>query len=151
MFAQDDDAGQLVRVVEVFLAPGGGLGHVDGGENTLLGDGAIEMDLHVAGAFEFLKDEIVHAALRFDEGGRDDGQAAAFFGVARGAEEALGLDERLGIDASGHDAAFAGLQIVVAAGQTGDAVEEDDDILADFDESFGAFDDKFGQGGVALR
>ncbi len=60
---------------------------MNGGENAQFGDGAVEVDLHVAGALEFLKNEIVHAAVGLDEGRGEDGEAAALLHVARGAEE----------------------------------------------------------------
>ena len=63
---------------------------LDGGENALLIQAAIQMDFRIAGAFEFFEDHLVHAATRVDQGGRDDGQRPAFFDVARRAQETLG-------------------------------------------------------------
>ncbi len=89
--------------------------------------------------------------LRLDERGGEDGEAAAFLGIARGAEEFLRLDQRLGIDAAGHDAAFVRLQVVVAARKAGDGIEQDDDVLAELDEALGAVAHQLGELGVALR
>ena len=101
------------------------------------------MQLHVAGAFELFEDEVIHTALGFDEGGAEDGEAAAFFGIAGGSKEFARFGECLGIDAAAHGAAFSGLEIVVGAGHAGDGVEEDDDIASEFDEALGAVGDAF--------
>jgi hypothetical protein len=53
------------------------------------------------------------------------------------------------IDAAGARGAFAALGGIVAAGEAGEAVEEDDDIAAAFDEAFTAFEDEFGDLDVA--
>ena len=101
------------------------------------------MDLHVSGALVFLEDEVVHAALRLDERGGENGEAATFLEVARRTEEFLGLRKRLGIDAAAHRAAaFVRLEVVVAAGEAGDAVEQDHDILAGLDEALRALGDE---------
>ena len=136
--AEVEDALVFVGVEEEFVAAGAGFDDLDGWEYPHFGDGAIEVQLHVAGAFELFKDEVVHAAFGFDEGCAEDGEAAAFFGVAGGSEEFAGLGEGLGIHAAAHGAAFAGLEVVVGAGHAGDGVEEDDDITAEFDEALGA-------------
>ena len=125
--------GEFVGVVEVFLAAGGGLGHVDRREKPLLGEVAVEADFHVAGALEFLEDDVIHAAFGFDEAGGDDGEAAALFEVAGGAEELAALEGGRA-EAAGADRAAA-LGVVVSPGEAGEAVEEDDDILADFDQA----------------
>src|SRR5204862_364683 len=78
------------------------------------------------------EDEVVHAAVGLDEGGGEDGEAAAFLGVARGAEKLLGLDEGLGIDAPGHGAPLVALHVVVAAGEAGNGVEGTDDVPLEF-------------------
>ena len=102
--AEDIDALELLRVVEQLVAAGGGGEEVDGGKDALVGEAAVEVQLHIAGALVFLEDQVVHAAVRLDERGGEDGEAAAFLGIARGAEEFLRLDQRLGIDAAGHGA-----------------------------------------------
>jgi len=147
VFADFDDFAELVGVVEAVVVAGAGLGDVDGGVDAALGEFAVEFHLHVAGAFEFLEDDVVHAAFGFDEGGGKDGERAAFFAVARGAEEFAGFGERGGADAAGTDgAALHGG--VMASGEAGEAVQQKDDIFAAFDEAFGAFDDHVGDLGV---
>jgi len=124
---------------------------MNGGKDALLGEAAIEMEFHVAGAFELLEDDLVHAALGVDEGGGDDGEGAAFLDIAGGAEEFFGPCEGLGLDAAGHDAALAGLDGVVAASEAGDAVEKDDDVTAKLDETAGALADELGDLDVTGR
>ena len=59
---------------------------------------AIKMQLHVARAFEFFKDEFVHAAAGFGQSGREHSQAASFFDVPGGAEKFLWFNERFRLD-----------------------------------------------------
>ena len=80
---------------------------VDGREDAPLGQPAVEVQLHVAGALELLVDHVVHAAAGVDQAGGDDRQAAALLDVARGAEEALGRVERDRVDTAGERAAAA--------------------------------------------
>ncbi len=77
------------RRQQQLLLAGARAGHVDGGEDALLHQAAVEVDLHVAGALELLEDDLVHPAAGVDQRGGDDGEAAAVLDVARGAEELL--------------------------------------------------------------
>ena len=63
------------------------------------------MDLAVAGALEFLVDDVVHARAGVDERGRDNGEAAALLDVARGTEEPLWTLECIGVDPAGENLA----------------------------------------------
>ena len=54
------------------LTTGTGLVDVDRREDTLLGKLSVEVDFHVAGAFEFLEDNFVHSGTGLDERGRYD-------------------------------------------------------------------------------
>src|SRR5476651_551649 len=85
--AQDPDLLQLVRLDQQFLAAGARFVQVDRRVDALLGQAALQVHLHIAGALEFLVDHVVHARAGFDQRGGDDGQRAAFLDVARGAEE----------------------------------------------------------------
>ena len=73
------------------------------------------MQLHVSRAFEFLKDQCVHAAASFSKRRGQYGEAAAFFRVSRRSEKFLGFNQGLRFDAARHDAPFAGLQIIISA------------------------------------
>ena len=149
LFAEDVDAGEFFGVVEEVFAPGARVEDVDGGEDAFFDEFAGEVELHVAGAFEFLEDDFVHAAVGVHKGGGNNGEAAAFFDVASCPEEFLGGKEGFGVHAAAHDAAFIGHEVVVAAGEPGDAVEHDDDVAAQLDEAFGAFENEFGDLNVA--
>ncbi len=107
------------------------------------------MQFGVAGAFEFLEDHFVHLAAGVDQGGGQDRQAAAFFDVAGGAEESLGLLQGVGVHAAGEDLAAVRDFGVVGAGQAGDAVEQDHHVFAELDVALGLFDDHFGDLHVA--
>jgi len=63
--------------------------NVDGWEYPALGKTSVQMDFHVAGALELFVDEFVHAAAGLDQAGRENGEASALLGVARGTEELL--------------------------------------------------------------
>ena len=68
------------------------------GIKPLLLQRAVEVQLHVAGAFEFFEDQFVHPAAGFGQRGGENGQAAAFFDVACASKKFLWLDQRLGFD-----------------------------------------------------
>ena len=84
-----------------------------------------------------------------DQGGREDRQRAALFDVSGGAEESLGLLQRVGVHAAGQDLAGVRDFGVVGAGQAGDRVEQNDDVLAELDVALGLFDHHFGDLNVA--
>src|SRR3972149_1842195 len=73
----EPDVAQRLRVEEQLLAAGAAAGDVDGGEDAPLGEAAVEVQLHVAGALELLVDDLVHAAAGVDEAGGDDREAGA--------------------------------------------------------------------------
>ncbi len=102
------------------------------------------MDFHVTGTFELFKDDVVHTAAGIDERGGDDGERAAFFNIAGGAEKPLGALQGVGIDAAGEHLAGGRYHGVVGAGKTGDGIEKDDYVTLVFDQALGLFDDHFG-------
>jgi len=63
---------------------------VHGREYALFRNAAVQMDLAVAGALEFLVDDIVHLGAGINQSRGQNGQAATFPRCARGAEETLG-------------------------------------------------------------
>ena len=67
---------------------------VDGREDALVGQLAVEADLHVAGALELLEDDLVHARAGVDQRRGEDGERAAELDVAGRAEELLGRVQR---------------------------------------------------------
>jgi hypothetical protein len=101
--AEDDHAGVFVRVVEEFFLAGAGAFHIDTGEDASVDEGPVEVDLHIAGALEFLENDLIHPGSGIDEGGREDCQGSAFLDVTGGAEEAFGLMEGVGVYTAGED------------------------------------------------
>ena len=91
------------------VARAGGDG-VDGREDAAgVGQVAVELELHVAGALELLKDDLVHLGAGVDEGGGEDGERAAVFDVAGRAQETLGRIQGRRINAARQDTARGGM------------------------------------------
>ena len=86
------------------------------------------MDFHVAGPLEFLVDHFVHLRSGVDQGGGDDGQAAAFLDIAGGAEETLRPLQGIRVHAPGQHFAGRGRDRVVGAGQARDRIQQDHDV-----------------------
>ena len=107
------------------------------------------MDFHVAGALELFENHVVHAAAGIDQRGGDDGERAALFDVARGAEEALRPLQRVGIHAARENLAAGRDDGVVGARQARDGIQQDDDVVLVLDQALGLFDDHFGHLHVA--
>ena len=117
--------------------------------DALFSDATIKVAFHVAGAFEFLVDHIVHARTGLDQRGGDDGQRAAFFNVTRGTEETLRLLQGIGVHTTGQHLARRRNHGVVGARQTGDRVEQDHHVFFMFNQALGLFDDHLGDLHVA--
>src|SRR6266550_526218 len=94
-------------------------------KNPLFEQGAIQVKFHVPGSFELLKNHLIHSALGFDQGGRQNGQTSTLFYVSGGSEEFLWLQQRLGLDPARHNSTFSWLERVVATGQSSNAIEQD--------------------------
>ncbi len=137
MVAEDHRTGQNIGLDEEVVAAGGGGGKVDGGEDALVGEAAIELELHIAGALELLEDDVVHLGAGFGECGGDDGERTATLDIAGRTEEALGFLERIGLDATAKHLAGGRLDSIVGAGKTGDAVEHYHHVVATLGEAFG--------------
>src|SRR5580698_1957258 len=65
--AQHEDSIELFLGDQQFFLARSALGDIDGGEDALVHQLAIQMDFHVAGAFEFFKDHVIHAAAGVDQ------------------------------------------------------------------------------------
>ena len=141
-------AQELIRVVEAVIIAGAALRNGNGRVDAALGKLAVESDFHVAGALELLEDDFIHAGFRLDEAGGNDGEAAAFLHLAGCAEEFAGLFQGVGAQTAGHGAATA-LVGIVAAGQTGEGIQHDDDIVPLLHQAAGALQQQVAQLGVA--
>ena len=150
-FAQNPDAAEFVWRKQDFVFTRAGALDIDGGEDALVGEAAVEIDFHVTGALEFFEDDVVHAAAGVDQRGGDDGERAAFFHVASGGEEAARTLQSVGVDTAGEHFAGRRSDGVVGAREASDAVEQHDDVALVFDEALGFFQHHFGDLNVALR
>ena len=90
----------LRRQQQLFLAGAAAI-QVDGREHAFFVQAAVQMNLAIAGAFEFFKDHFVHAATGVDQRRADDGQATAFFNLAGGAKKAFRALQGGGINTAG--------------------------------------------------
>src|SRR4051812_3128922 len=149
--AQLDDDRQLVGRQEDLLLASARRVDVDRREDPLVRQPAVELEFRVPGALELLEDDRVHRRTGLDQRRGEDGQRAAVFDVAGGAEEALGRVQRRGVDTTGEDAPAGGGGQVVGAAQPGDRVQQDDDVVAHLDQPLGPLDGQLRDGGVVRR
>ncbi|KAG1387165.1 hypothetical protein G6F59_016527 [Rhizopus arrhizus] len=96
--AQDPDLLQQFRFDQQVFAAGARTVDVDGREHALFSNATAQVHFAVAGALELFVDHLVHLRAGVDQRGGDDGQAAAFFHIARGTEEALRAVQGVGVD-----------------------------------------------------
>src|SRR3974390_1035053 len=113
--AQLADGVDLVLGKEFFLFARAAFGNVDGREQTAIGKLAVENELHVAGAFEFLEDEFIHPGAGVNERGGQNGERTAFFNLSGGGKHLAGNFEGARVHTAGHGAAAAAVNAVVCA------------------------------------
>ena len=143
------DAFERFCVDQQFLFAGAARGNVHGGPEPHLGALAVEDELHIAGALEFLKNHVVHATAGFNEHRGDDGERAGLLGLASGGEELTGFFQGADVEAAGAGAAGVARGIV-RAGQAGDRIDKQHDVAPDFDEPFRALDAEVGDPDMIL-
>src|SRR4029077_20041427 len=127
-----------------FFAPRTGEENVDRRINALIADLAVEHHLHVTSAFELLENQFVHAATGFDQGAGHDGERAGFLSIARGREDFSRNFHGASIDTAAHGAPATRHRVIKGARGTGNRVEQDENVLAGFDETLGTFDRELG-------
>ena len=152
--ADDVDFLHLVRREKQLFATGAALKNVHGRVDVLLGDLAVEDQFHVAGAFEFLENQIVGAAVGLNERSAHDGEAAGFAGVAGAGEHAPRAFQGTGVHTAGEAALAAAVAadgVVESAGQSRDGIQQHEDMLAGFDEAAGALHGEGGDANVLAR
>ena len=108
---------------------------VDGGEDTLVRERAVELDLGVTCTLELFEDHLVHLRTGIHKCCSDDGQRTAAFDVTGSTEEALRLLQGVGVDTTGKHLTAGGRNGVIGTSQTGDGVEEDDHIVTALDHT----------------
>ena len=67
-----------------------GKADIKGREDPFLREAPVQMDLHIAGAFELLKDDIIHSASSINQGCSHDREASAIFDAAAAPKNRLG-------------------------------------------------------------
>ena len=128
-FAQEPHTLQLIVRHQQLFAACTGFVDVDGGEQAFFRHAAVEVQLHIACAFKFFINHIIHATAGFYQSSRNNGERAAFFYIARCAEEAFGAVEGIGIYAAGQDFAGGRHDGVIGAGEAGNRVKQDDHVF----------------------
>ncbi len=102
------------------------------------------MQLAVAGALELLEDDLIHSAARIDQSRADNRQRSAFLDLSGGTKESLGRLQGRRVHAAGEDLARVRRLGIVGTGQAGNAVQQDNHILAVLDHSLGLGADHLG-------
>src|SRR5437667_2163791 len=148
--AQEPDLLELVLLEEQLFLPRPRLLDVDRGEDPLVHQPAIEMDLHVARPLELLEDDVVHPASGVDDGRRHDRERAALLDVPRRGEEAARPLERVRVEAARQDLARRRDDGVVGAREAGERVEQDHDVPLVLHQPLGLLDHHVGDLDVAL-
>ena len=77
------------------------LNEVDGREDTLVGERAVELDFRVTSTLELFEDHLIHLTAGIYQCRRDDGERSAALDVTGSTEEALGLLQGIGINTTG--------------------------------------------------
>ena len=95
-------AASIVVAVELGFFSGAAGRDVDGRENSCLGQTAVEDNLAVAGAFEFLEYKLVHSRAGINKASRDNCGRAPVFDVASQSEESAWHFEDAGFQSAGH-------------------------------------------------
>jgi hypothetical protein len=103
-----------------------------------------ESERSSTGALELLEDDLVHPASGVDQRGGDDRQGAALLDVPRRTEETLRFVERVGIDAARQNLSGVGHDHVLGAGEAGDRVEQDHDVVLVLDQTLRLLDHHIG-------
>ena len=117
---------------------------VDCRENASVGQRAVELELHIARAFELLENDLVHLRARLDKRGSQNGEAAAAFNIAGSAKESFRRVKRRGVNATRQDATARGRCQVVGTRETREAVEQNNDVLPHFHQALRTLDDELG-------
>ena len=131
-------------IVKEFFPAGAAADDIHGGEEAAVGQLAVQVQLHVAGALKLLVNHLIHPAAGIHQASADDGQAAAFFDVAGGPKELLGGIKGCRIDTAGKGAPAGRNRQVIGPGQPGNAVQQDNHVLAVFHQTLGAFQGQLG-------
>ena len=98
--AQDPDAVELIIIQQEFFFPGPGAVDINGRKHPLVHQSAIEMDFHITGAFELLKDDLIHPTPGIHQRRRDNRQTPAFLDIAGRPKKAFGFLQGVRVNAT---------------------------------------------------
>lgn len=149
--ADQVDLVQHVLGHDELLAAGAGAEDIDRGEEILLGDAAIEHELHVAGAFKLLEDKFICLGVCLHEGSCEDGEGAGSLRIAGSGKETARHFQGTSDDTAGLVATTAALALaatsaaittatIIGTGESGDGVHEQEDVLTSFNKALGSLD-----------
>ena len=105
------------RAEHQFFTAGAAVDNIDSREYPLLSQTAVEVQFHIAGAFEFFINQVVHTAAGINQAGGNYGKAAALLGISGSAEKALGRIKGYRVDTAGQRSAAGRHRQVIGTGQ----------------------------------
>ena len=94
------------------------------------------MQFHVTGAFKLFVDNFVHFGTGVDQRRGDDGQATALLDVTCRTKETLRTVQGVGVHTTGQHFTGSRNHGVVGTRQTGNGVEQDDNVFLVFNQTF---------------
>ena len=94
------------------------------------------MQLHVTGAFKLFVDNFIHFGAGVDKRSSDNGQATTLFHVTCSTEETLRTVQGVGIHTTGQYFTGSGNHGVIRTRQTGDGVEQNDNVFLVLNQAF---------------
>ena len=116
---------QLLRGKQLFLSSCAGFHNIHRREDSPLCHALIQHQLHVAGALEFLKHNLIHFAARIHKRSCKNRQTSAVFNISGCAKEPLRHIQRRGVQTTGQRASAWRNRKVIRTRQTSNAVQQD--------------------------
>src|SRR5699024_6056164 len=111
---------------------------------------AAQPQLHVPGPLELFENDLVHLRPGLDQGGGENRQRPTVLDVSSGSEELLGRVQGTRVHAAGEDPSAGRRGKVVRPTQPGDRVQQNDDVVSELDQPFGALDGELSDGRVVV-
>src|ERR1043166_7150357 len=92
-----------------------------------------ELIFHISGSLELLEDQFIHPRSSIHQRSGQNRQRAAFFDLPGGSKHLARNFERPGINTAGHRSTTAAMDAVVSSRDTGDGIQQHENVLARFD------------------
>src|SRR5699024_10348206 len=119
-------------IKQKFFLPCTGAPDIDCRIDAALTHIPVQMEFHVSVPFEFLIDDVIHAASGIHECCGQDRQASTRFDVTRGTEEMFRTVQACGIQSAGECPAARRNHQVICTGKPCDGIHQDNNILSHF-------------------